>query len=63
MSVGTVNYVPCVHCGYDLIGRTETTLFLRDIGNWAVFEVCITWICLRCGKIQREEFHIRENRF
>ena len=62
MSIDTVNYIPCRICRYAFVGRTEKTVFLFNLRDWAVFEVCTTWICLRCGEIQREEFQIRENR-
>ena len=62
MSIYPVDYINCGRCGYHLIGRTERITFLANIGNIAVFEVEITWICLRCVRIQREETRIRETR-
>ena len=60
MSVKIVEYISCQNCAYILIGKSEKSQYIYQIGHIAVFEVTVTWLCLRCQKVQAERVEIRE---
>ena len=62
MSIQRTDYIHCPRCAYRLAGRIERNLCVGKFGGIRVFEVTISWICLRCCHINCERVEIREIR-
>ena len=60
MSIKPINYLSCVSCGSNLVGKTEKRVQIGRIGRIIVLEVTHIWICLRCCQIQDEIIGILE---
>ena len=60
MSIEPIDYLSCVSCGSNIVGKTEKRVQIGRIGRIVVLEVTHIWMCLRCCQIQDEIIAIRE---
>ena len=60
MSVKIIDYILCQNCACILIGKSEKSKYIYQIGRIAAFKVTVTLLCLRCQKVQAERVEIRE---